>query len=340
MPGDLRERRDRLGREEPLEVATHCRDRHRLVDVHDALESHQIGHARVRRVQHPQLVELPVVHVVGEENADVLEARTPVGELVFDHPLPERLGDDRPAVVDADLVAKPRAIVVRGLRSDAVDHRVGERACRLDEAGELGTPRLADRRHRPTRHPAVAGQVVAAQDRQRFPTADSTGVEPARDRLDRRVGLFERVAPLGDRHRQDGNLRIRNPTRERILVGDREGIVDDAPDDLRARPLAVALDQRVEVILRRKHAGHAAISVESPEPADAPVATRRSELVDIEGEVRAMEPADAEVQDARSQRRAVVARCRHAQRLDACERGCGETGHRRAHPRRGYQARR
>ena len=188
------------------------------------------------------------------------------------------------------------------------------------------------------RHAAVARQVVAAQDRQRSPAADAAGVEPARDRLDRRVGLLERVAALGDRHRQDGDLRIGDPARERILVGDRERIVDDAPDDLRARSLAVALDQRVEVILRREHARHAPIGLEPPEPADAPVATLRRELVDIEGEVRAMEPADAEVEDARSQRRAVVARSRHAQRLDAFERGCGETVHRRAHPRRGYQA--
>ena len=128
MPGDLRERRDRLLGEELLEVAALRRDRHRLVDVHDTREGHQIRHARVRRIEHAQLVELPVVHVVGEEHADVLEARTPVGEPVFDHPLPERLGDDRPAVVDADLVAEPRPIVVRGLRRDAVDHRVGERA--------------------------------------------------------------------------------------------------------------------------------------------------------------------------------------------------------------------
>ena len=45
------------------------------------------------------------MHAVGEEDADVLEARPACGEGVFDDPLAERLGDDRPAVVDADLVA-------------------------------------------------------------------------------------------------------------------------------------------------------------------------------------------------------------------------------------------
>ena len=56
------------------------------------------------RVQHPQLVELPVVHAVREERADVLPSRSTSGEAVLDHPLPERLADDRPFVVYADLV--------------------------------------------------------------------------------------------------------------------------------------------------------------------------------------------------------------------------------------------
>ena len=103
-------------------------------------------------------------------------------------------------------------------------------------------------------------------------------------------------------------------------------------------PWLSRFDQRVEVILRREHARHAPISLEPPEPADAPFATHGRELVDIEGEVRAMEPPDTEVEDARRQPRAVVVWCRHAQRIDASERAIGETVHRRAHPRRGYQA--
>ena len=37
---------------------------------------------------------------IGEQHADVLPARPAGGEVVLDDPLPERLGDDRPTVVD------------------------------------------------------------------------------------------------------------------------------------------------------------------------------------------------------------------------------------------------
>ena len=189
MPGDLGERRDRLRREESLEVLPHGGNGDRLVDVDDALDRHQIRHARMRRVQHSQLVELPVVHAVGEEGADVLEPGSAGRERVFDHPLPERLRDHRPPVVEPDLLAQPGAIGVGRLRRDAIDHRVGEGARRLDEADELLAPSLADTRDGLPRDVAVARQVVAAENRQRRAARRTASVEAGGDRLDRRVRL-------------------------------------------------------------------------------------------------------------------------------------------------------
>ena len=67
---------------------------------------------RVAGVEQAQLVELPVVDAVGEQRAGVLERRAPGGELVLEHPLPERLGDDGPAIADPRAVAQPRAVGV------------------------------------------------------------------------------------------------------------------------------------------------------------------------------------------------------------------------------------
>src|SRR5205814_2240661 len=128
IPGNLGERRDRLLREESLEVAPYDWDGDRLVDVDDSFDRHQVGHAGMGRVQHAQLVELPVVHTIGEERADVLPSRPPGREPVLEYPLPERLCHDRPPVLDPDLVTQPRAIGVGRLRCDAIDHRVRERA--------------------------------------------------------------------------------------------------------------------------------------------------------------------------------------------------------------------
>ena len=67
-----------------------------------------------RRVQHAQLVELPVVHAVGEEHADVLEVRPPGGESVFDHPLAEGLGDDgQPSSIPTSSRSQARSVVGR-----------------------------------------------------------------------------------------------------------------------------------------------------------------------------------------------------------------------------------
>ena len=261
MARDGDERRNHLIREEPLQIALDAGKGHRLVHVHDVGERHQIRDRRMARVQHPQLVQLPVVHTVGEDDARVLPARSTGGKSVLDHPLPKRLADDRPGVVNADLVAQPLPVTVLGLRCDAIDHRVRERA-RLDVAHQLRSVAFSHGDDRRAGCVTVAGQVVAAQDRQRPAGACPPGLEPGDDRLDGQIAGHEGVAALGDRQGKNRHLGIGDALCECAAVTGRERVVDDAADDPRPRAFAVTLDQRVEVVLRPKNVGHSAIGVE------------------------------------------------------------------------------
>ena len=158
-------------------------------------------------VEHPQLVELPVVHAVGEKHADVFPLRPPGGEVVLDDPLAEGLGDDRPGDRRSRLlVDEPRPIGVGGLRRDAVDHRVRER-CRTSSTSRTSSAlaRLAHRQDRPRprrrRCPGRLSQlrmVSGASPRQ------TPGVEAGGDRLERRrSSCCQGVAGFGDSERQD-----------------------------------------------------------------------------------------------------------------------------------------
>src|SRR5207302_9197551 len=104
--------------------------------------------------------------------------------------------------------------------------------------------------------------------------------------------------------------------RECFDVACNEPVVDDAADDSGIGAVAVALDQRVQVILRREHGRDALVDVEEPDPADPPVATASGELVDVARQVGAVEPADAEMQDSRNERCAVVVRDGYAAPFD------------------------
>ena len=273
----------------------------------------------MRRIEHPQLVQLPVVHAVGEESTDVLPRGPARRERVFEHPLTKRLRDHRPPVVEPALVAQEGAIGVGRLRRDAVDHRVREAARRLDPTNEVVAASLADTRYGLARDVSVSRQVVAAEDRQRTTATRTASVEPSGDGLDRRVRLVQRVAALGDRQRQNRDLRPGNLWRERGgVVGD-EAVVDDAPDDPRTRAVAVTLDQGVEVILRVEHARDPTIGVEEPDAPNPPAAAGFRQLVDVERHVCAVEAADAEMQDSRRERCAVVVRYGDAATFDCFE---------------------
>jgi hypothetical protein len=160
----------------------------------------------VCRVEHAQLVLLPVADPIGEQHADILERRAIGSERVLHHPLTERLGDDGPRVVDAHAVAQPRAIGFGRGRCDAVHHRIREHAVVLHpprqrriEAGrglERGSPRGGP----------VAREVVAAEDRERTRATIAPRAERGGDAVERRTRAGRRrlrIARLGDRQGDD-----------------------------------------------------------------------------------------------------------------------------------------
>ena len=69
------QRRHGLLVEQSLDEVPHLGSRHRLVDERDPGEGAEVRHAGVPGVEDPQLVQLPGVDVVGEQDADVFPSR-------------------------------------------------------------------------------------------------------------------------------------------------------------------------------------------------------------------------------------------------------------------------
>ena len=170
---------------------------HRLVDEPDPLERAEVGHARVPGVEEAQLVQLPVVDPVGDEHAGVLPRRAAGGELVLHDPLAERLRHDRPAVLDAAAGAQPLAVALLRDRRDPVDHRVRERARILDPRGEPVADAGGRGHGGGARGVAVAGQVVAAEDRERPEPAVQRAGRPAARRSNVGAGSAASCAGVG-----------------------------------------------------------------------------------------------------------------------------------------------
>ena len=126
---------DRLVDQEVLEEMAHLGERHGLVDVRDAGQRGEVG----AMLEWPALSNRSLYSFQSwtrSENSTPTSSSAPaVGELVLDDPLAERLGDDRPAVI-TPTVEEPRPVGVRGRRSDAIDHRVRERAMTVGPVGE------------------------------------------------------------------------------------------------------------------------------------------------------------------------------------------------------------
>ena len=153
------------------------------------------------------------------------------GEAILDHPLAERLGDDRRRVVHAEQPRRLGDVGVGRRRHDAVDHRATETSTlRADPLRERRIDGAARTRARALDHAPVVRQVVAADDgerRPRPPRAARRVPRPARrspitgasgcarsctmsgcatvERAGRRVVA---IALLGDGQRHDRDARI------------------------------------------------------------------------------------------------------------------------------------
>ena len=152
---------------------------------------------------------------------------------------------------------------------------------------------------------AVAGQVVAAEDRERRVPRVAPAFQRGGDEVERRVrsigirAIGDRVAGLRDRERHDRDLRVGEDLDRRIGPAGREGVVDDGADDARFRSVVLPFDQRVQPVLGRERVPHRRVTGEHADAADPPVTAGHGQLVRVHGEVGPVETADPDVHDAR-----------------------------------------
>ena len=232
-----------------------------------------MGQALVGGTEQAPLHELVGGDVFDHLHPDLLPRGPPGGEVVLDHPLGEGLADHRPGVLDIGSALQVRDIAPRRARSGAIHHAAGEGDIAVDPVGQLRVAhgRLGDDRR--SRHLPVAGQVVAAQDRERrnplapTPPQRLNDVAEGRRRLagvggvvdgpgaegaELAGGVVDVVAALGDRQRDDpGGWRAQEGQDRLRVVGGETVVVNGANDRRIAQPTGMLEHQGVEVVLSR-----------------------------------------------------------------------------------------
>ena len=97
---------------------------------------------RLRGVEHAHLDLLVRLGVGDERRPGEIQRRSLAGELVLDHPLPERLADDRGRVARAERLGDVVDVFRRRRRHDPIDHRRWKRDALLDQSAS--TPPIAE----------------------------------------------------------------------------------------------------------------------------------------------------------------------------------------------------
>ena len=208
----------------------------RLADIFIAGEVAEIGHGRVAAVEHAELHQLERPDIVDQLAPAVFEAGAVRRKSILDHPLGERLGHDRPGIVEASRFANELAVIVGGGGDDPVDH--GRRETRLRcrcsrpasvaQRGEAGDDAavVSPFDGRLSQHITVNGAMPAvAAQLERLDDQAGGADRRARDGRDRgrcrdglRVELAGRrivaIALLGHGQRDDADARIRHRRNE------------------------------------------------------------------------------------------------------------------------------
>ena len=289
-------------------------------------------------VEQAQLHQLVGHDVLDHLHPDPLEGRAACGEVVLENPLGEGLAHHRPGVLDAQPGAEIGDVLRRGLRGDPVHHAVGEGDVLFDPDRQLRIAHSGLGDDGGARDLAVAGQVVAAHDREGAGTGLAASAQRLHDVAEGgggrvRVGgvmdgarglgaegaggVVDVVSALGHRQGDDPRGGCGHEAQDGLgVVGGEEEVVDRADDGGLVAAVGVFEGQGVGVVLGGECVAHAGVARQEPDPADAPVqaglmraAGCRAvphEAVDVHGLVGAVESADADVDDSGRDRRAVV----------------------------------
>ncbi|KGC71273.1 hypothetical protein DP56_5914 [Burkholderia pseudomallei] len=159
------ERREQLARHHAARERVDQRIGHRVGHRAPPTQLAGIGDRRVRAVQQAQLHLLVRPHVGRDERARVLPARPCAREAVLEHPLRERLADDRRLVAHADTRLHPVERFGRRGGHDPVDHRVRKRDVAPNPPRERAVGLLRVLREQRAQRVAVRRHVVATENR-------------------------------------------------------------------------------------------------------------------------------------------------------------------------------
>lgn len=294
-----------------------------LVDVLVAGEESEVGDGGVRGVEETELVHLELLDVVdlGDDlDADLLERRATVAELVLEHPLHEGLGDHGPGVLKTELAEKDGLVLIAGAGCDAVDHTIGECPVLLNPLGDLGVLQLGEGDAHGTADATVLLHVVAGENGERLEAGGVTAPESLVDVAEESVGgsfalevrgkvgvvglelvcvLVVEVAALGDGHGDDLGVGVSHLSDDLFAVVGGENVLCDAANNVGLVALGTTLKACVKVVLGSKDVTHGGIPLGHADTADRPVAQLelREDALNVDRQVRAVESTNTNVDD-------------------------------------------
>lgn len=294
-----------------------------LVDVAEACHLTRVSNGGVTAVQKTELVLLELfdrVHVLDHLDADLLEGRTAVGELIFNDPLHERFGDDRPRVLNTHGVRERLLIGGRRLRSNTVDHSVRESTFISNPLSDFGVAEPGERLEHVTGDGTILLHVIAGHDGEGHETLLVTAGEGSVEETEGSTGglfvgrvqvelnvrvltlelvgvLVVVVTALSDGERHDAGIRVRHLSNDGFAIIRSKEVRIDAANDIGKAALGRTFNDGVEVVLGAQGITHSGIEGLKTNTADSVVchAMVLHQLVNVDRQVRAMETAHADM---------------------------------------------
>jgi hypothetical protein len=305
-----------------------------LVNVLESSEVSRVTHSCVRGVQQtelPQLELLYVLDILDDLNANLLESGATIAELVLDNPLAERLCDDRPRILDAELVAEADNILVDSPGGDAVYHGVGESTVGREPCSDIGVVVLSEGDKHIAGDVTILLHVVARQNGERlqaslvaarqssvYVTKESAGRRRA-SKIGCHVGVLSHklvgvlvveVTALCDGHRDDVGVWVSHLGDDSLRVVGSKQVVCDGADDTSLGSGCGTLDECVKVVLGNESVPHLSVEGLHTDTADCPVLGLEllKKAVDVNCQMGTVETTDTDVDNSMLDAGTVVGR--------------------------------
>lgn len=305
-----------------------------LVDVLEASELTAVAESRVRTVEKAKLVHFElfnIVDILDDLDADLLEGRAAITELVLNDPLHEGLSDNGPFIFNTKVFGKGGDVGLFGAGSDTVDHGVGEGTLLGDPVSDFGVGESGEGNEHVTSDGAVFLHVVAGEDGEGVETELVASVHGSVEETEGGLGrvlvleivldvgvlslelvgvLVVVVAGFGDGHGNDLGVGVGHLVDDSLAVVGRKEERGDGAIDVGGAAVGAALDDSVEVVLLLQDVAHGSVEGLKTDTGDSKVADAMllHQVVEIDGQVSSVEAADTDVNDSFLDRRAIISR--------------------------------